>query len=186
MKNIYAALVKCQSEIPDIKKNSTVSVKTKTGGNYSFNYATLENIVKTLKPILKENGLAYLQTVEHDGVKTTIIHSSGEQVESGYLPIDFSGSMQDIGSRITYAKRYSLAALLGVVAEDDDDGTIDAGNDFSKKPKIETWLTEDQFNSAMKANKQGIEATLKAFDGNNGKGMKKEYREQLTNKLKTL
>lgn len=52
------------------------------------------------------------------------------------------------------------------------------------KPKIDTWLTEDQFNKAMLSDKKGIEATLKAFDGNNGKGMKKEYREQLQSKIK--
>lgn len=53
------------------------------------------------------------------------------------------------------------------------------------KRKIETWLTEDQFNTAMKSDKKGITATISTFTSGN-KGMKKDYLTKLSEQLKKL
>lgn len=53
----------------------------------------------------------------------------------------------------------------------------------SSDNKVTDWLSEDQFNAAMKATKGGILATLKAYNGQSGKGMKKEYLAKLTEQL---
>ena len=95
---------------------------------------------------------------------------------------------QSQGSGITYARRYGLQSFVNVGAEDDD------GNSASKQmPVIKTsaplmpseiiWLTEDQFNTAMKSDKKGILATLSAFNGQKGKKMTGEQLTKLTNQL---
>lgn len=56
----------------------------------------------------------------------------------------------------------------------------------NNNPKVEIWLTEEQFKAALNSDKTGITATLNSFDGTKGKGMKKEYKEQLLTKLKSL
>lgn len=52
-----------------------------------------------------------------------------------------------------------------------------------KAPQVTEWLSEEQFKKAMEADKKGILATLKAYNGQNGKGMKKEYNQKLTEQL---
>lgn len=89
-------------------------------------YADLPTIIETVKPILREHGLHYLQPgIEAVGgvrVQTILMHSSGEWIADGapFIPATKQDA-QGFGSAMTYARRYGLAALLGL-AQDDDDG----------------------------------------------------------------
>lgn len=138
---IVAALAKAQGEFPRIPKNKTVAVRTKTGGSYTFSYAPLETIMDAVRPVLAGNGIAVVQMVTDKSVTTLLLHTSGEWLMSQPLPIriseEASNSSQALGSAITYAKRYSLSPMLGVVADDDDDGNAADGND-AKVTKDET------------------------------------------------
>lgn len=126
------ALAKAQGTFPVIPKNKTTKVRTKSGAEYSYNYADLPSILDLTRKPLSENGLAVAQmTVVHEGAMllvTRLLHSSGEYIEASY-PLPIGAAAQDMGSAITYARRYTLCPLLGIAPEDDDDGKAAQEND---------------------------------------------------------
>jgi len=135
MEQIATALHKFQENLPEVKLDATVKVQTKAGGSYNFKYATYANIVKTVLPSLIENNMAFTQTFGDGCLVTSLLHISGDSIVSK-IPINLDGcTMQEIGSRISYLKRYSLSAILGIVAEEDDDANIADGNSYKKQPK---------------------------------------------------
>ena len=122
--NIAKALVAAQAEMPAVEMNATNPfLKNK--------YADLGAIIKTARPVLAKHGLAFSQLAIGSGgdvgVKTILIHESGEFIEETItLPLaDERGksSAQAAGSIITYLRRYSLSAILGIYADEDTDGT---------------------------------------------------------------
>ena len=121
VKEIAAALAKAQGEFPAIPKN-----KTAKAGPYSYDYADLADIIAAVQPSLARNGIAHIQSVQAEGSKITVttrlLHASGEWIESDPLALTAdSGKPQQAGSATTYARRYGLAAMLGVAPEADDD-----------------------------------------------------------------
>lgn len=125
------ALSKFQGSVQQPKLNKSVTVRTKEGGSYKFQYADLGACVAAAAPKLQENGLAIIQTIQGQTLVTTLSHSSGEFINS-QMPLHqqtlFSASFQSIGSMITYMKRYAYCAILGLVADDDDDANAACGN----------------------------------------------------------
>ena len=129
------ALIHFQLERPEVKLDAKVRVKTKTGRTYEFEYATLKNILNQVIPVLLKHGLVLTQTFSGNSLVTTLMHSSG-QYQVSEISVDLtSGSMQDIGSRISYIKRYSVSAMLLIIGEADDEGNIADGNEFSYEQK---------------------------------------------------
>jgi len=125
--NLAAALVKFQQDCPPITKNKTATIPGKDGkSGYSYNYADLGDTLTTTGPHLAANGLAVSQSASSDGqfvtCSTTIFHSSGEWLESDYFMLPAGGTPQTAGSALTYCRRYSYSAAVGVASEDDDDG----------------------------------------------------------------
>jgi len=98
--------------------------KTAKAGAYSYTYADLGTVIDSLRPILNEFGLCFVQdTLEAEGgvkVSTRILHTSGEWIEFGPLYLPAADTAQALGSAITYGRRYQLSAAFGVAAEDDD------------------------------------------------------------------
>jgi len=142
---LVAALAKAQGAFPEIERNRTVRVRPKSGGQeYEFKYATLSAIIDAIRKPLSENGLAYTQIISHDAdsgfyVLTTTLYC-GNQFLSSKTPIIIEGQTnQQFGSALTYMKRYALAAILGIAAEEDDDANIADGNEIKgvvdKAPK---------------------------------------------------
>lgn len=128
MKALALALSKAQSEFPDIPKNCTVNY-----GNTKFKYADLSTIISATRPALAKHELSYVQLVELGNLKTILMHSSGESIEAN-CPIPSNlNKMQDLGSALTYARRYSLQSILGVSADDDIDGQDENGAGVSLK-----------------------------------------------------
>lgn len=140
------ALAKAQQEFPPVKKDRTANVPTKSGGKYSYNYADLSSILAAVTPVLNQNELALSQLPHFDAEKlcfslvTRLMHSSGESIEGSY-PLPTAASAQEMGSAITYARRYSVQSILGISTEEDDDGAsaapIDGKRHASAKPKPE-------------------------------------------------
>ena len=126
--NLAAALVALQAELPVVQKSKTANVPTKTGGSYRYTYADLADVTAAVVPLLVKHGLSFTcrprivtggngaPFYELAGV---LLHTSGEQIE-GALPLHGNGP-QDIGGAITYARRYLLGCLTGVVTDDDAD-----------------------------------------------------------------
>ncbi len=129
--NIAAAIVKSAAELEDIKKEGSAQIPTKSGGSYSYRYATLPGILQAVRPVLTRHGLAVLQNASegpHGSVyiSTMIVHSSGEFIVLDALPMPMGNTAQETGSAITYGRRYQLLAALGLAADDDDDGATAA------------------------------------------------------------
>ncbi len=102
-------------------------------------YATLQDTLNIVRPLLSKHGLAVLQGAGgEDGrvfVTTRITHSSGQWLEFDPLSIPFEGNPQAAGSAITYLRRYSLWAALGIAGEEDDDGNVAEAQTPKAKPK---------------------------------------------------
>ncbi len=131
---LAAALAKFQGSLEQPKMNSTVKVSTRTGGSYNFKYADFATCKKAAQKALMENGLSVTQLVEEDNsVMSVLMHSSGQWIASKIsIPAKDKSDAQAIGSAITYAKRYGYCAILGIVADDDDDANIALGNQYTK------------------------------------------------------
>ena len=140
---IAAALSVAQAEINPAEKNAT-------NPHLKNKYANISAIYDAVREVLPRHGLCVVQTMlPTDGtrahVRTTLAHKSGQWFASEcVMPLDRQGGAQGMGSAITYARRYSLSAILGVVADEDDDGNGAQGR--NNKAQIE----KDR--SAAKAN----------------------------------
>lgn len=133
MKELYSALAKFQGEIDNIELNADVTVQTKSGGKYTFQYATLGQIKDAIRKPLANNGLAVFQKIVGDVFTTRVVHSSG-QFEDSPLPFKATwNTSQEFGSLVTYYRRYGLITALGLVAEDDDDANTADGNKVERK-----------------------------------------------------
>lgn len=113
------AFVKLQAEIrPAIKDATNPAFRSK--------YADLGAVWEAVKGPLHDNGFAVIQSPDFDGetmwLATTIMHTSGEYRMGRYPIRPIKPDPQGFGSAITYARRYSLSAMLGVISEEDDDG----------------------------------------------------------------
>lgn len=121
---IAAAFCAAQAQMPDIAKSRTAKVDTKAGGNYTYKYADLSDLLEAVRPLLAANGLFVSQDCIRRAsmidVYTTIGHKSGEYVDFGPMSFDAGSTPQAAGSAVTYARRYALLAALGMATEDDD------------------------------------------------------------------
>lgn len=141
--NIAGALALAQAKIEPPQRNKTVKVRTKTGGEYTFDYADYAAIVAAVKGPLSENGIAWTHLIEKSGngfiLITKLIHKSGEELEAIY-PLPATYDPKDFGGAITYGKRYCLSALTGCAADDDLDADPENTTDFKdrKKPQMDT------------------------------------------------
>lgn len=125
---LAAALAKAQGGMGSASKSSK---------NPFFNskYADLAQVWEVLRGPLSKNDLAVIQTTsQSDGaivhVITTLVHKSGEWIRGTLSLRPNKISPQDIGSALTYGRRYGLAAICGVVQEDDD-GNAASGKDHN-------------------------------------------------------
>lgn len=133
---IAAALSAFQGSLKQPKLSKEVKVKTKTGGSYTFKYADLSACAEAAAPYLKENGLAVSQIISEWTLITLLTHTSGQWIKSE-LPISLNNGAdyQALGSAITYIKRYSYCAILGIVADADDDANAACGNEAVVKDR---------------------------------------------------
>jgi hypothetical protein len=119
------ALMKFQKSTPRVAKDKTAKVPTKAGGSYEYKYADLSTIWDSIRGIMADNELSVVQSptsqTGEQALTTLIIHSSGEWVEDTMKLTIVQDSPQGQGSAITYARRYMLCAMLGIVADDDTD-----------------------------------------------------------------
>lgn len=139
---IASALAAFMAEAPNIPKSSTARVQMKAGGNYSFDFADLARVRKTIQPVLAKHGLFFSSGSDVGDaqgaldVTTRVGHASGQWVEQTIRVWPDNGTPQGIGSAQTYGVRYNVTALLGLAAEgEDDDGNAGSGNRANITPK---------------------------------------------------
>jgi hypothetical protein len=121
-----ADLVAALAKLATIDKGKTAKIPTKSGGEYSYSYADIADVVKVTRTLLAEHGILALTPVHaHDdglAVSVELIHKSGESKVFPPLSFPHGADAQATGSAITYHRRYALVAALGIAADDDDDG----------------------------------------------------------------
>ena len=105
---------------------------------FKSKYADLASVIDAIKKPLADNGLGYTQTthIQENALVlvTKLMHASGQWIESEYpLPL-VPDKPQAMGSAMTYARRYALAALCGIAAEEDDDANAAQAAVGAKKP----------------------------------------------------
>lgn len=124
--NLSNKFMQVLNEVPNF-----VTDETAQAGNRTYKYLNLATILKTIKPVFENHGLAFSQRVTFDnagearqviGTVETIIFDCDEQVVACSYPFFVTGDPQQVGSAITYARRYSLYAVLGIFPDKDDDG----------------------------------------------------------------
>ena len=105
-----------------------IAIKSKENPFFKSKYADLQTVWGAVKPALTKNGLSVVQlpgggdgTAIH--LTTVLLHSSGEWIsDDGVVMRPAKQDPQGIAAALTYAKRAGLQAVLGVVADEDDDG----------------------------------------------------------------
>ena len=124
--NLSDKFMRVLNEVPNF-----VTDETAQAGNRTYKYLNLATILKTIKPVFEKHGLAFSQRVTFDnagetrqviGTVETIIFDDEEQMVACSYPFFVTGDPQQVGSAITYARRYSLYAVLGIFPDKDDDG----------------------------------------------------------------
>lgn len=117
-RTLAEALAAAQMEITDPAKDAV-------NPHFRSRYADLATVLKTVRPVLARHGIAMTQTTQIlDGalVLVTRLHWRDEELV-GYYPIQpVKADPQGYGSALTYARRYTIQAIVGVAADDDDDG----------------------------------------------------------------
>lgn len=122
--SLAEALVRVQAKLPHVGKDKTANT-----GSYSYKYADLADITTALLPVLSAHGLAWSArpTLDDAGrfvLAYSLMHESGEREDGAYpLPDPTRATPQQVGSAVTYGRRYCLLAVTGLaVGGDDDDG----------------------------------------------------------------
>lgn len=124
--NLATALAAVQAELPRVGKSSTAKIEGKEGRKgYEYSYADLADVSQAILPLLGKHGLSFSSkpTLDEQNrfvLAYTLRHTSGD-VDSGAYPLP-TGRPQDVGSAITYARRYCLSAVTGIAPDADDDG----------------------------------------------------------------
>jgi len=140
---ISQALVKAQGAI-------TFAAKDAVNPHFRNKYADLPAVIDAIKPALNANGVAFIQLPAPSdpgtlALTTRLLHESGEWIESMAVVTLPKNDPQGYGSAITYLRRYSLAAAVGLY-QDDDDGN--AASQPPKQTKRPTGVMNDVLNES--------------------------------------
>lgn len=136
---LAAALAKAQGKMKAAEMD-------KTNPHFKSKYASLASLQAATRPALSENGLSIVQVPQQAEtglmLETWLMHSSGQFIKSEW-PIPAAG-IQQLGSYLTYVKRYAWSSICGIAGDDDDDGNGAATN--GKR----TTETKPDYNAAPK------------------------------------
>ena len=130
---LASALAKAQGEMGG-------ALKDRQNPHFKASYATMASVVDAVRGPMSRAGVAWVQTTEVSGrtvsVETVLMHGSGERLACGKLTAEAKdGGPQAIGSVLTYLRRYSLMAAVGVAPEDDDGETAERAAPPAPAPK---------------------------------------------------
>lgn len=124
--NLNKKFMQVLNEVPNFSTDETA-----TAGKRTYKYLNLATLLKNIKPIFEKHDIAFSQKVTFDGtgdgrqvigtVETIIFDENEQQTVCSY-PFFVTGDPQQVGSAITYARRYSLTTVLGIFPDKDDDG----------------------------------------------------------------
>lgn len=152
--------------------------------HFGSSYASLVSVREAVIPVLNKHGLSVTQFPKchperaYAGCVSRLMHSSGEWIEEECLLPMGKETAHGAGSAITYARRYSLQSIAGVVADEDDDGNA-ASNSNPKHKSVpqdewdklsvdeQTWLLDIAQNVKNEISVRGGAAGLKVLEEQN-------------------
>ncbi|MDD5374452.1 ERF family protein [Acidithiobacillus sp.] len=138
IKELCTALAKAQGQVENAKKDTANPF-------FKSKYADLAGVWDAIRGPLSANGLSVIQQPLDGGVggitlRTLLLHASGQALESQFtMPLKPNASAQDVGSALTYARRYTLMALVGIAPEDDDGNAASGRPAAAKAIAIVDW-----------------------------------------------
>jgi hypothetical protein len=158
---LMGALAKAQGEMSH-------AVKDSVNPHFKSKFADLASVWQACRDPLAKNGLAITQTMDFSGERqvlvTTLGHASGQWIKSIVaLPIQKPGA-QELGSCLSYCRRYALASMVGVY-QDDDDAEVATKREPVKGPRITSkqldeiheWLLDFPDSAKALCDKFGIQ-----------------------------
>lgn len=153
---LFKAHAKALAEIKNAPKNA-ISNFAKKGpdGKPIPNYADLASILDTVRPVLGKHGLSVTQSFapyNEDGrmmLVTTLGHGESGQFMRSYLPFNGNLPPQQLTATITYLKRSALSSIVGIAAEEDDDGTV---AEQAAAPKDAPKVSDKRIAAALRKN----------------------------------
>lgn len=141
---MYPDLVAALGELGETAKRKVADT-----GTYSYGYADLGDVLGDVRPVLRRHHLGlsqYVVTNSYDRtvtVATRLLHVSGDHYAAGRLTYPLPPNIQQLGSLITYLRRYSIGAALGIGTVDDDDGQ-EAAKPVAKPAKSTRGVSQTQ------------------------------------------
>jgi hypothetical protein len=165
IEKIIPALLGVNKELINIEKNETATIKSEKG-SYTYGYASLPFSLSKIKPVLSKHNLFAVHNAMHFEDKIVIItriyHISGEWIES-HIPMvaKFPGRNinQEMGSLLSFGRRYGLNAILNTSSEEDTDAnnlSLDDTQPEKKNNKIKIDFDEVEQNLKKMTTKQAM------------------------------
>jgi hypothetical protein len=150
---LAAALIAARAEFPPIPKDST-------NPHFKSKFASLDAILGAVVPVLSAHGLILVQPIRGRSIETTILHESGEMLASSYPLPENLDDPQKLGAAVTYGRRYSASSLLGITADEDDDGNAASAPRQSRQKPREAPQEPQGERGAAHAYAEQVEASL--------------------------
>ena len=130
---LFEALARAQANFGQVKKSGKANIPTKSGTNYSYNFAKLSDVLGATVPALNNEGIYFSQhpnySLNGNGAMVTIVstlsHKSGASISHESIPLFYNmNDAKQAGSVMTYLRRYGACQLLGIEGDDDDDAHV--------------------------------------------------------------
>ena len=171
---LFEALARAQANFGQVKKSGKANIPTKTGGNYSYNFAKLSDVLAATVPALNNEGIYFSQHPQYSlngsGAMVTIVstlsHKSGASISHESIPLFYNmNDAKQAGSVMTYLRRYGACQLLGIEGDDDDDAHVATMNNSynnykSKQPDAKQQVPRQ----AQQAQAKPVASTQKPVD----------------------
>lgn len=135
---IYSQLLEFQKKLRKVNKDAK---------GYNYSYASFDNVVDTISSELQSQGLGYTHTFDGQDIVCTLFNAEAETITSKLtLSTEILKGMnasQSMGAAITYARRYTLTAILGLVTDDDTDGVVNTPKAKQNSPQSQNQAPQE-------------------------------------------
>lgn len=130
---LFEALARAQANFGQVKKSGKANIPTKSGANYTYNFAKLSDVLGATIPALNNEGIYFSQHPNYSlssngtivSIVSTLSHKSGASISHESIPLFYNmNDAKQAGSVMTYLRRYGACQLLGIEGDDDDDAHV--------------------------------------------------------------
>lgn len=154
-------------KLNEFKKNVGAVKKDSSNPHYKSKYATIESVIDTIEEPLLSAGLGFYQSVKDMNLETVMYDIESSETLTSVVPLIIAKQdMQQLGSAITYARRYGLVSMFGLEQEDDDANKASGLPTQTPKQEIKEFISKEQatgLNEYAKQQNQDIKNVLDFF-----------------------